>query len=96
MRESLCSFLPSIRVAIKVTRDIIYVLPDASVLGGDKPAVAGAFLSLLAGRDTGRDGIIQALEECTKRSSGKRPRDLIPFRDYIDFHNRMVDFWNSC
>ena len=87
--------LPSIRAAIKITRDIIYVLPDASVLSSDRSAVAGAFLSLLPGRDMARDGIIQALEECTKRSSGKRPRGLIPFRDYIDFHNRMIDFWST-
>ena len=49
--------LPSIRAAIKITRDIIYVLPDASVLSSDRSAVAGAFLSLLPGRDMARDGI---------------------------------------
>lgn len=85
--------LPSIRLAVKVVRDLV-VMPYDEACDKVEVSPALSFLSMFP-EDSGKtDEMRETLSEISSDRSTRHPRKLRPFRDYIDFNDAAEGFWN--
>ncbi len=84
--------LPSIRLAVKVTRDLTGMDPE-DVPYIREASTAAAFLSLIPDERSGLDEIRESIDEEKRKVSAKHPRHLRPFREYVEFNDAEEKLW---
>lgn len=86
--------LPSIREAVKATRVMARVAYD-ELPRFLNPSPVNSFLSLLPKGNPRTEELMEMLDAEAAGKKKKRPRKLRPFRDYIRFHNAVMEFWGK-